>query len=151
MTTGTSRMTSTPKASVSDARERRHEQLGERRDDGLALVPAVRLELLVVAVVHLDGVAHGTRRDEERHHQHQRIEREADQMDEAEAPERGDHAGDRRPQRAAPVVEVHPAQHPLDAVGDDEDAEHVTGVAVHPAVEPRLAGDVDRDVGLRRP
>ena len=53
-----------------------------------------------------------------------------------------------RPQRAAPVVEVHPAQHPLDAVGDHEDEEHVAGVVVDPAVEARLAGDVDLGVGI---
>ena len=39
-------------------------------------------------------------------------------------------AGDRRAQRPAPIVEVEPAQQPLDAVRDDEDEEDVAGIAV---------------------
>ena len=79
-----------------DAREGRHEELGERRDDCAALVPAALLEFLVVPVVHLDRVTDGAGGDEERHDQHQRIEGEADDMDESHPPERGDETRQRR-------------------------------------------------------
>src|SRR6185369_12338125 len=65
-------------------------------------------------------------------------------------PERGDQAGDGRTQRAAPVVEVEPAQHPFDAVRDDEDEEDVAGVVVDPSVQARLAGGPYPDVRSTR-
>ena len=100
ITMGTSMTTSTPKASV-----RMPEKVGTKSsandgDDGLALIPALTFVLLVVAVVHLDGVADRTRGDQERHHEDERIEREADQVDEPEPPERGDEA--RKLGRSAP-------------------------------------------------
>jgi hypothetical protein len=54
--------------------------------------------------------------DDEGHHEDERVEREADQVNEAEP-----HTGAMRPvsvgpERAAPVVEVHPAEDPLHAV-----------------------------------
>ena len=70
-------------------------------------------------------------------------------MDEAESPERRDDAGERRAQRAAPVVEVHPAEDPLHAVRHGEDPEDVARVVVDPAVEPRLAGHEDLELALR--
>ena len=123
-----------PECVGQDPREGGDEQLGERRHDGLALVPVVALVLLVVPVVHLDGMAHGTRRDEERHHQDERVEREADQVNEADPPDGRDDAGQGRPQGATPVVEVQPAQQPLEAPGHGEDPEDVARVAVYPPV-----------------
>jgi hypothetical protein len=69
-------------------------------------------------------------------------------MHEGEPPESRDHAREARAERPPPVVEVHPAQHPLEAPGDREDPEDVARVVVDQAVETRLAGDEDVHVGL---
>src|SRR3989442_15726532 len=69
-------------------------------------------------------------------------------LHEGDPPEGGNHAGEARAERPSPVVEVHPAEDPLEAPGDGEDPEDVARVVVDPAVEPRLAGDEDVHVGL---
>ncbi len=111
-------------------------------------MPTAVLELLVISVVHLNGVTHGPGGDQEGHHQHERIERQANQMDEAEAPEGRDQAGDRRSQGTAPIVEIHPTQHPLDAIRHHENEEDVARVVVDPSVQPRLSGHVHLGVGI---
>ena len=96
--------------------------------------------------MHLRRVAHRARRDEERDHQRQRIERKADQVDEAEAPHGGDQARDRRAQRSLPVAEVEIEQNPRDRRRGGEDPVDLVRVLVHPAVELGLAGHDDLGV-----
>ena len=126
-----------------DAGQGGHEQFGERGHDGRLLPAAGLAELFVVPLVHLHRVADRARGDEERDHQRERVQAEADQRDEAESPDRGDHAGQGRTQGAAHVAEIGVQQQPQQHGGRNEDDVHLLGVEIDPAVQRRLAGHVD--------
>src|SRR5208282_3730814 len=97
-------------------------------------------------------MANGARGYQERDDQHQRIESEAEQPDEAEAPDGANHAGDRRPQRTAPIAEIKIEQDPDGEHRGDKDPEKFRRVVIHPSVQDRLSAIVDmhRRVALRR-
>ncbi len=61
---------------------------------------------LIVSVVHLRRVADGACGDQERNDQREGVDGEAGQPHEAEPPECGEAAGDRRPERSPPVAKV---------------------------------------------
>src|SRR5208282_56739 len=88
-------------------------------------------------------MADGARGYQERDDEHQRIESEAEQPDEAEAPDGADNAGNSRPQRAAPVVEIQIEQNPDGEHRRDKNPEKLRRVVIHPSVKNRLTTDVD--------
>jgi hypothetical protein len=66
-------------------------------------------------------MAEGASGREERDDHRERVERKAEEPDRAEAPDRGDDGGERRPERAAPVVEIEEQENPQERDGAAED------------------------------
>src|ERR1039458_2124437 len=88
-------------------------------------------------------MADGARGYQERDDEHQRIESEAEQPDEAEPPDGANYAGNRRPQRTAPIAEIKIEQHPDREHRGDEDPEKFRRVVIHPSVKDRLSAIVN--------
>ncbi len=90
---------------------------------------------------------HRARRDQERHHQHQRIEVVAEHAHEADAPDAGqDHAdqGQQHPVQAAGIDNQN-QQHHQDGV--EEDLQDLLGVRINPSGQNRMSVGVDPDPG----
>ena len=101
-------------------------------------------ELFVVAVVHLRGVADGARRDEEGNDERERVQREAGEPHEPEAPQCGETTRDGGAEGAAPVAEVGVEREPRQYDGCRERDQHLSLEVEDPAVQPWLSAHVDR-------
>src|SRR6266516_1064114 len=115
----------------------------ETRRMPMPSLSAEAMVLLVVAVHRLDGVREGARGEEDRHHQHERIEVEAEERPHAERPHAREEPREDRHPDAGPGAEVVPEEEGERRDGDDEHLAHLGHVAQHRGVEPREAGDVD--------
>ena len=103
---------------------------------------------LVVAVHRLHGVGEGPRGEEDRDHQDERIEVEAEERAHAERPHAREETREDRHPDARPRAEVVPEEEGEGGDRHEEHLAHLGHVALDRGVEPREAGDVDGVVGV---
>ena len=126
-----------------DTRQGRHEQFGERGNNGRLFLPFCLAILLIIAFMHLDGVADRPGGDKERNDEGEGVEAEADHLDKSQPPNGRYDTGQSGSQRPSDIVKIPVQQQPQQHRRCQKNDVDLLGVEIHPAVQRGLTGQIN--------
>ena len=126
-----------------DTRQGGHEKLGKRGNNGRLFLPIRLAILLIIAFVHLDGVADRSGGDKEGNDEGEGVEAEADHLDKSQPPNGRDDTGQGGPQRPADIMKIPVQQQPQQHRRCQKNDVDLLGVEIHPAVQGWLTGQIN--------